>query len=191
MHEFMGPRKVSRCFMPFIAQCTATPSLNTRFDKLKIEIKNFLKIKIHKISNYEVLQLSIPHSNWWHWRLSLSDIKMHYNDECDDVSSHRRFDGLLNHLFRRRWQKTSKLRVTGLFVGNPPVNGGFPWNMKKLWVPGRVHWFMTAILPHRLVFVSLNCVHQLITYQSHCNSIYVLQHQYITANDFLSWWTCT
>ena len=33
---------------------------------------------------------------------------------------------LHGHLFRRRSKKTSKLRVTGLCEGNPPVTGGFP-----------------------------------------------------------------
>ena len=33
---------------------------------------------------------------------------------------------LLNHLFRRRSKKTSKLRVTGLCAGNSPVTGEFP-----------------------------------------------------------------
>ena len=40
--------------------------------------------------------------------------------------SHRRLGCLLNSLFRRRSKKTSKLRVTGLCEGNPPVTGGFP-----------------------------------------------------------------
>ena len=35
-------------------------------------------------------------------------------------------DCLLDRLFRRRWKKTSKLRVTGLWKGNPPVTDGFP-----------------------------------------------------------------
>ena len=35
------------------------------------------------------------------------------HNECDGVSNHQRFDGLLNRLFRRRSKKTSKLRVTG------------------------------------------------------------------------------
>ena len=48
------------------------------------------------------------------------------HDERDGVSSYRRLDCLLNHLFRRRSNKTSKLRVTGLCEGNPPVTGGFP-----------------------------------------------------------------
>ena len=38
----------------------------------------------------------------------------------------RRFDCLLNRLFRRRSRKTSKLHVTGLCAGNSPVTGEFP-----------------------------------------------------------------
>ena len=36
---------------------------------------------------------------------------------------------LLNRLYRRRWKKTSKLRVTGLCEGNSPVTGEFPTQM--------------------------------------------------------------
>ena len=43
----------------------------------------------------------------------------------DGVSNHNRLDFLLYCLFRRRSKKTSKLRVTGLCEGNPPVTGGF------------------------------------------------------------------
>ena len=42
------------------------------------------------------------------------------------VSNRRRFYCLLNRLFRRRSNKTSKLRVTGLWKGNSPVAGEFP-----------------------------------------------------------------
>ena len=47
-------------------------------------------------------------------------------NERDGVSNHRRFDCLLQRLFRRRSKKTSKLCVTGLCVGNSPVTGEFP-----------------------------------------------------------------
>ena len=46
--------------------------------------------------------------------------------ERNGFSNHRRIDCLLNRLFRRRSKKTSKLCVTGLCEGNPPVTGGFP-----------------------------------------------------------------
>ena len=42
------------------------------------------------------------------------------HNELDSVSNHQPYDCLLNRLFRRRSNKTSKLRVTGLCVGNSP-----------------------------------------------------------------------
>ena len=46
--------------------------------------------------------------------------------QCFVVSNHQRLGCLLNRLFRRSSKKTSKLRVTGLCEGKPPVTGGFP-----------------------------------------------------------------
>ena len=46
--------------------------------------------------------------------------------EHDGVSNHHPRDCLLNHLFRRRWKKTSMLCITGLRVGISPVTGEFP-----------------------------------------------------------------
>ena len=48
------------------------------------------------------------------------------HNQSDGVSNHQRLDCLLNRSFRRRSKKTSKLRVTGLCQGNPPVTDGFP-----------------------------------------------------------------
>ena len=46
---------------------------------------------------------------------------LHWRDiGCDSVWNHQPHDFLLNHLFRRRSKKTSKLCVTGLCVGNSP-----------------------------------------------------------------------
>ena len=53
--------------------------------------------------------LQNPH-NTLHWR----------HNEQDDVSNHQPRGCLLNRLFRRRSKKISKLRVTGLCVGNSP-----------------------------------------------------------------------
>ena len=46
------------------------------------------------------------------------------HNERDGVSNHRRLYCLLKRLFRPRSKKTSKLRVTGLCEGYPPVTGG-------------------------------------------------------------------
>ena len=45
------------------------------------------------------------------------------------VSNHQPHDCLLNRLFRRRSNKTSKLWVTSLCVGNSPGTGEFPAQM--------------------------------------------------------------
>ena len=47
----------------------------------------------------------------------------------DSVSNHQPHDCLLNRLFRRRSKKISKLRVTGLCVGNSPGTGEIPAQM--------------------------------------------------------------
>ena len=51
------------------------------------------------------------------------------HNERDSVSNHQPHDCLLNRLFRRRSNKTSKLRVTGLCVGNSPGTGEFSAQM--------------------------------------------------------------
>ena len=57
--------------------------------------------------------------------VSLNTLQWRHNEhEC--VSNHRRFDYLLNRLFRGRSKKISKLYATGRCEGNPPVTGGFP-----------------------------------------------------------------
>ena len=53
--------------------------------------------------------------------------KLHWrHNERDGTLNHRRVDCLHNRLFRRRSKKTSKLRVTGFYEGNPPVTSEFP-----------------------------------------------------------------
>ena len=48
------------------------------------------------------------------------------HNEHNGILNHQRHNCLPNSLFRRRWKKTSKLRVTGLCEGNSPVTGEFP-----------------------------------------------------------------
>ena len=51
------------------------------------------------------------------------------HNEHDSVSNHQPHDCLLNRLFRRSSEKTSKLRVTGLCAGNSPGTGEFSAQM--------------------------------------------------------------
>ena len=51
----------------------------------------------------------------------------------DSASNHQLHDCLLNRLFRRRWKKTSKLRVTGLCAG--PVNSPHKWPVTRKMFP--------------------------------------------------------
>ena len=60
----------------------------------------------------------------WKW-YTIQTLHWHHNGR-DGASNNRRLGLLLRLLFRRRSKKTSKLRVTGLCEGNPPVTGGFP-----------------------------------------------------------------
>ena len=70
-----------------------------------------------------------------HWRFNSTDVEVRtstsnsllwrHNDH-DGISMHQPYDCLLNRLFGRRWQKTSKLCVTGLCLGNSPGTGEHP-----------------------------------------------------------------
>ena len=56
---------------------------------------------------------------------STRSIQWRHNERYD-VSDYQPHDCLLNRSIRRRSQNTSKLRVTGLIVGNSPVTDEFP-----------------------------------------------------------------
>ena len=62
------------------------------------------------------------------WIFHTLTLQWRYNGR-DGVSNHQTHDCLLNRLFRRRSNKTSKLRVTGLCAGNSPATGEFPAQM--------------------------------------------------------------
>ena len=62
------------------------------------------------------------------------------HNERDSVSNHQPHDCLLNRLFRRRSKKTSKLRVTGLCVGNSPGSGEFPVQMASYAENDSIWW---------------------------------------------------
>ena len=74
-----------------------------------------------------------------------TSLRWRHND-WDGVSNHQPRDCLLNCSFRRRTKKTSKLRITGLCVGNSPGTGEFPAQMASyaenvsIWWRHNVSW---------------------------------------------------
>ena len=70
-------------------------------------------------SIYRISHVSIT-NRLHHSGNSLNTLQWRHN-ERDGVSNHQPRDCLFNRLFRRRSQKTSKLRVSGLYVGNSSV----------------------------------------------------------------------
>ena len=58
-------------------------------------------------------------------KFTTSPLQWRHN-ERDGIWNHKRFDCLLNRLFKHRTKKASKLRVTVLCEGNSPATGEFP-----------------------------------------------------------------
>ena len=84
------------------------------------------------------------------------------HNKRNGVSNLQCLDCLLNRLFRRRSKKTSKIRVTGLCEGNPPVTGGFPSqrasnaeNVSILWRHHAVTGDITRIVQG--YFIGIGC----------------------------------
>ena len=71
-----------------------------------------------------------PHIPRCHYCIVSMGVSLQWrHNGCDSVSNHQIHACLLNCLFRGRWKKTSKLRVTVLCVGNSPLIGEFPAQM--------------------------------------------------------------
>ena len=91
------------------------------------------------------------------------------HDGRDSVSNHQPHDCSFNRLFRRRSKKTSKLRVTGLCVGNSPGTGEFPAQMASktenvsIWwrvhANRTLHYFpIVSCFPRLCVWGSCTCI---------------------------------
>ena len=109
----------------------------------------------------------------------------------DGVSNHQPHDCLFKRLFRRRSKKTSKLRVTGLCVGNSPVTGEFPAQMASNAENVPIWWCHHAYLRLRLRRIfntqlcmrfhnSIWCCYQIIYFQTICNGLFVTCFVYIS-----------
>ena len=163
---------------------------------MALHIKNTWQWKLlmfltgyHKINHVHDITISIQGDIVWHVTkfalLSNIHLYMHWfmtlhwrhNDHVG-VSNHQPRGCLLNRLFRRRWKKISKLRVTGLCVGYSPVPVNsphkgpvtrkmFPFddvivicsvrNYSRIyivsWLPNIAHNYLRIRLRYRLSFV--------------------------------------
>ena len=111
----------------------------------------FLCVKILRPNS--VLPIPLLFSQIWNCPLQRSQ------NEQLSVSNHQPHDRLLNRLFRRRSKKTSKIHITGLFVGNSPVNGEFPTqranNAKSVSIWWRHHALLFCITFHMHSYIVL------------------------------------
>ena len=97
------------------------------------------------------------------WKVKYRRASQWRHNERHGVSNYQNPDCLLSRLFRHTSKKTSKLRVTGLCEGNPPVPGGSPQKVsvtRKMFPFDDVimnscyevdHTFQTVITSHRMM----------------------------------------
>ena len=99
----------------------------------------------------------------------------------DSVSNHQPHDCLLNDLFRLRWKKTWKLRVTGLYAVNSPhkwpvTRKMFPCNdvimvCGLLYPPGRI--VLNVHIKYQMCVIDILKVNQLLLLLPH--RVYMLE----------------
>ena len=90
----------------------------------------------------------------------------------DCASYHQHHDCLLNRLFGRRSKLTSKLRVTGLCVGNSPGTGEFPAQMasnaENISIWWRHHVWHNSVKRNRyLEYIMARCLPIAVTSWAH------------------------
>ena len=102
--------------------CVRVVPIHTTIFVLEKPLCQMLQISVYRhnaVSYNTILNTTML---WPSWNVGL---QWRHNGR-DGVSNHQSHDCVLNHIFRRRSNKTSKLRVTGLCEGNSPVTGEFP-----------------------------------------------------------------
>ena len=108
--------------------CPVTKAPGHRYHKcwLNIELLNLFLTKKYCIYGEQHWKMKSNINK--KWSSCFRPLQWRHNDR-DGVSNHQHHHCLFNRLFRHRSKKTSKLRVTGLCVGNSPVTGEFTAQM--------------------------------------------------------------
>ena len=128
----LGPQWLTAAVMEFVRIAAKIPALHNAtpinlFLKRanRVNLRNFAVTPLNAWCFSGSWDLRSHFSTFTGLHVSTFTLQWHHN-ERDGVSNHRRLDGFLNRLFRRRSKKTSKLHVTGLCEGNPPMTGEVP-----------------------------------------------------------------
>ena len=95
---------------------------NLSFNKMHLNMSS-VKCRVFCIS----LNVFNQQISWRFLSVGLPLLWRHNGHDC--IPNHQPHHCLLSYLFGRRSKKTSKLRVTGLCVGNSPGTGEFPAQM--------------------------------------------------------------
>ena len=103
-------------------------------------------------------------------------LRWRHNDHAG-VSNHQPHGCLLNRLFMRKSKKTSKLRVTGLCVGNSPGTGEFPAQMASYAENVSIWWRHHVIALSHYIYTKEDC--------TICNSPLIIIKD---AGYFSKWW---
>ena len=98
------------------------------------------------------------------------------HNECDSVSNHQPRDCLLNRLFRRRSKKTSKLRVTGLCVGNSPGTGEFPAQMASNAENVSIWWRHHGVHTHIFLWSHMGSIMDCVCHLTHHDDVIKWKH---------------
>ena len=112
--------------------------------------------RIYLISHH-IMTYFYQEFSWWSdsgndtvYKTLFYDTLQWRHNVCDCVSNHQPRDCLLSRLFRRRSNKTSKLRITGLCGWNSPITGEFPAqrasNAENVSIRWRHHETMSLIV---------------------------------------------
>ena len=112
----------------YSVQCACSGSVDLRPPLPNTFVFPSLVSCSHHLSRYKSYTTGLLLCTMESWYKGHSTLQWRHNGR-DCVSYHESYDCLLNHLFRRRSKKISKLRVTGLCAGNSPVTGEFPAQM--------------------------------------------------------------
>ena len=97
-------------------------------NRLRLRMMHIYLTYVYQNSKHEVEYENSKYERHKYITLQWYRIKILHN-ERSCVSNHQPHGSLLNRLFRRKSKKTSKLRITGLYVGNSPGTGEFPAQM--------------------------------------------------------------